>query len=71
MIIINETMKILYMIFAFMVNTKVAISLIRMAYIERGGWGVGSEYILIIGLLVVTFVFGHKLFKWMDRKITE
>lgn len=71
MTIINEAMKFLYMIFAFMVNTKVAISLIKMAYIERGGWGVGSEYILIIGLLVVTFIFGHKLFKWMDRKIAE
>lgn len=71
MTIINEAMKFLYMIFAFMVNTKVAISLIKMAYIERGGWGVGSEYILIIGLLVVTFIFGHKLFKWMDSKIAE
>ena len=71
MYIINEAMKFLAMTFAFLLNTRIAVTLIKLAYIERGGWGIGSEYLLIAGLLALTIIMGHKLFAWMDRKIAE
>jgi preprotein translocase subunit SecY len=71
MFIVNEIMKAILAFYAFLLNTKVAVALLKLAYNERGYWGIGSEWLLIFGLLAITFIVGHYLFSWMDEKIGD